>query len=135
EDEQVTGPPYFRAAYVGDAPKAGYVRTANVEAQDIADRIEEMMWTGTQILTKQGGVRNLELGDIAVMTRKWDSIDKIGETLASRGIAAVALGGAHLLDTQEALDVISLLQFLAESAEDIPLVATLRSPFFGITDS
>ena len=134
-DDAVTGLPYFRAAYVGDAPKGGFVRTSNVEAQDIADRIEEMMSSGTRILTKQGDVRKLELGDIAVLTRKWDSIDKIGETLASRGISAVALGGANLLDTQEALDVTSLLQFLAEPADDIPLVAILRSPFFGISDN
>src|SRR5690606_8343207 len=45
------------------------------------------------------------------------------------------LGGANLLDAQEALDVISLLQFLAEPADNIPLVAILRSPFFAITDN
>src|SRR5690606_37025996 len=134
-DDDVTGPPYFRAAYVGDAPKGGFVRTANVESQDIADRIVEMVEGGTRILSKDDGERPVRWGDIAVMTRKWDSIDKIGETLASRGIPAVALGGANLLDAQEALDVISLLQFLAEPGDNIPLVAILRSPFFGITDN
>src|SRR5690606_6304824 len=121
--------------FVGDAPKGGFVRTANVESQDIADRIVEMVEGGTRILSKDDGERPVRWGDIAVMTRKWDSIDKIGETLASRGIPAVALGGANLLDAQEALDVISLLQFLAEPGDNIPLVAILRSPFFGITDN
>ena len=134
-EDDVTGPPYFRAAYVGEAPKGGFVRTANVESQDIAVRIIEMVEGGTRILSKDEGERPLRWGDIAVMTRKWDSIDKIGETLASRGIPAVALGGANLLDAQEALDVISLLQFLAEPRDNIPLVAILRSPFFGITDN
>jgi ATP-dependent helicase/nuclease subunit A len=135
DEERVTGEPYMRAAAVEKVSKGGYVRPENIEARDIADRIEEMIGGGTRIVTKQGDERRLELGDIAVLTRKWDSIEKIGETLASRGISAVSLGGANLLKTQEALDVISLLQFLAEPADDIPLVALLRGPFFGVSDN
>ncbi len=47
---------------------------------------------------------------------------------------AIHAGGGNLLETREAKDGLALLRFLAEPADEVALVAVLRSPFFAVDE-
>ncbi len=78
--------------------------------------------------------RPVEWGDIAILCRTSRPLEIYGEALAAAGIPMVLSRGGNLFETREALDGIALLGFLAEPADNLSLIAMLRSPFFAISD-
>ncbi|MDM7924076.1 MAG: UvrD-helicase domain-containing protein [Pyrinomonadaceae bacterium] len=121
--ESHLGHPHIRAAVVdGDAkysPREGQV----LEARYIAERIRELH-----------NVNGIPYSDIAIIAKRWAPLSVYGDVLSASGIPAVNAGGGSLLDTRESKDMFALLSFLAEPADDIALVAVLRSPFFAHSD-
>jgi ATP-dependent helicase/nuclease subunit A len=94
-----------------------------MEAQLIADNIAELL---------SSGVRPR---DIAILSRAWAPLDIYMDALSERGIPATHFGGGSLLETREAADIYSLLQFVCRPEDNLPLVALLRSPFFAVSDT
>jgi ATP-dependent helicase/nuclease subunit A len=132
---QIDGP-YLGAAEVGEPEADVYSRPEIVEAHYIAQRIKAIVDGGAMIYDKSlQSTRQAAYRDIAILTRKWEPLDAILEVLSAAGVPAVNIGGGNLLGTQEAIDAFSLLSFLAEPADNIPLVAVLRSPLAGISDT
>lgn len=106
-----------------------------IEAVAIAEKIKEMVSGDARIVDQRTReLRQVEYRDIAVLSRTWEPLGAIAETLDAEGIPNVNVGGGELLKTTEARDIISLLGFLAEPSDDIHLVAALRSPFFAVSD-
>ncbi|MEB3828897.1 UvrD-helicase domain-containing protein [Phormidium sp. CCY1219] len=106
-----------------------------VEARHIARVLKEMLDSKMTVWDKQTReLRAIAPGDIAILSRAWAPLELYGEALSSVGIPVALAGGDNLLDTREAKDALALLRFLADPADDLALVALLRSPFFAVSD-
>ncbi len=106
-----------------------------VEAQTIADLIQKMLDDSIQVYDKTiNQTREIQPGDIAVLARNWNPLEIYGTAIASRQIPILQAGGGSLLETREAKDGWSLLQFIADPSNNLALAAVLRSPFFAISD-
>ena len=125
------------SAIILDAPKevkANQRRLA--EAAVIARSLKKMLESDAQVFDRASGAsRRARPGDIAVLSRKWDTLDAYESALGAAGIPAVHRGGGSLLDTRPAKDAIALLRFLADPGDNISLAAVLRSPFFAVSDT
>ncbi len=105
------------------------------EGQHIARLIEGWISRGIQVYDKEAKqLRPITYGDIAILARTWSSLELYGEALESQGVPILQAGGGNLLNTREAKDAWAMLRFLANPADDLALVAVLRSPFFAISD-
>lgn len=127
--------------YVGIVPngtdkdKRNKPERNRIEAFDIAAKIHEIVSGDAMIYDRAAGtMRPVEFRDIAILSRTWKTLENISDVLNNAGIPNVNVGGGNLLETMEARDIISLLGFLAEPADDIHLAAVLRSPFFAVSD-
>lgn len=106
-----------------------------VEAGHIADLLKDMLEQKTLIHDKTtGNLRPIVAGDIAILSRTWEPLENYGEALESLEIPTALAGGGNLLATREAKDAWALLQFLADTSDDLAFVAVLRSPFFAVSD-
>lgn len=106
-----------------------------VEAQKIADLVEEMLLTKLPVHDKPSGqLRDIEPKDIAILSRTWGPLELYGSAIAARDIPILQAGGGNLLDTREAKDAVALLRFLADPTDSLALAAVLRSPFFALSD-
>jgi ATP-dependent helicase/nuclease subunit A len=79
-------------------------------------------------------LRPIQPGDILVLTRTWSPLAIYGEAISALGIPIAPAAGGNLLTTREAKDCWALLRFLADTQDDLALVAVLRSPWFTISD-
>jgi ATP-dependent helicase/nuclease subunit A len=106
-----------------------------VEAAHVAALLKEMLDNQTLVHDKKTNtVRPIVVGDIAILSRTWEPLEVYGEALESVGIPVALAGGGNLLNTREAKDAWALLRFLADTSDDLALVAVLRSPFFAMSD-
>lgn len=106
-----------------------------VEAQKIADLVEQMLATSMQVHDKPTGqLRPIQPGDIAILSRNWSPLELYGSAISARNIPILQAGGGNLLDVREAKDAWALLQFLADPTDDLAMAAVLRSPFFALSD-
>ncbi|MGL4881907.1 MAG: UvrD-helicase domain-containing protein, partial [Waterburya sp.] len=115
--------------------KPNRAQRQRVEAFCLAEKIKQMLDKKTPVFDKQTRqTRPLEPKDIAILTRTWQPLEIYGQALAALGIPVAPAGGGNLLATREAKDASALLRFLANTKDDLALVAVLRSPFFAISD-
>ena len=104
-----------------------------VEAAFLARRIQRLLHEGAEVTTKDG-VRPVQPGDIVILLRSLSNTAPVYlEKLHALGIPAVSDKAGSILDTKEAEVFLSLLQVLENPHQDIPLVAVLASPIFGLT--
>jgi len=127
--------PYIRALAIASEPKTDKAHRQLQEAKEIALQIKQLLDRQTLIHDKQTQtLRPITPGDILVLTRTWSPLEVYGEAIAALGIPIAPAGGGNLLATREVKDGWALLRFLADSQDDIALVAVLRSPWFTISD-
>ncbi|MGP1386763.1 MAG: UvrD-helicase domain-containing protein [Thainema sp.] len=118
-----------------DEVKPSLDERRRAEGQHIANLIKGWISDGIQVHDKEmKQLRPITYGDIAILARTWSSLELYGEVLESQGIPMLQAGGGNLLDTREAKDAWAMLRFLTNPADDLALVAVLRSPFFAISD-
>lgn len=85
---------------------------------------------GIQALMESGR----KAGDIAVLSRYNFTSHEIADALTARGIASRVIGGAERFYTRlEVRDMANALDCLAYPYADFQLLATLRSPFVGLS--
>jgi ATP-dependent helicase/nuclease subunit A len=107
-----------------------------VEAQKIADLVEEMLSAQRPVYDKPSGqLREIQPQDIAILSRTWGPLELYGNAIAARNIPILQAGGGNLLDTREAKDAGAMLRFLADPTDSLALAAVLRSPFFAVSDT
>ncbi|WP_030008087.1 exodeoxyribonuclease V subunit beta [Picosynechococcus sp. NKBG042902] len=115
--------------------KMAIAEARKVEAQQIAQLIYDMLSQGMKVWDKPTDTeRAIVPKDIAILSRTWDPLDIYSQALAQWQIPFLQSSGGNLLDTPEALDGLSLLQFIANPNDDLALVAVLRSPFLTLSD-
>lgn len=81
-----------------------------------------------------GESRPMRPGDVAVLARAWEPLDGVAEALAEAGVPVAMPAGGDLLATRPAQDGLALLRALADTEDDLALVAALRSPLFALSD-
>ena len=74
-------------------------------------------------------------GDIAILIPRRTHLPELETTLRRYGVPFKTIGGVGFYRRQEIFDVYHLLRFLDNPADDLSLVALLRSPFAGISDA
>jgi ATP-dependent helicase/nuclease subunit A len=137
EKEEHLGAPYISFHQVEEPKGSLKPERAVIEARFIATKIAELVENSAVIYDRKGrarGPRPLEYRDFAVLSRTWKPLIHLADILSASGVPAVLESGGNLLETQEAIDATSLLDFLSEPDDGIPLVAILRSPFFSVSD-
>jgi ATP-dependent helicase/nuclease subunit A len=109
------------------------------EAQSIAALIEEMAGGKNRDRwmiydKKEGDIRPVCFRDIALLFPALSGIEIYEEALKDRGIPFRLDGGKEFYLRQEVRGLLCCLRVLDDPANEISLVAALRSPFFGFSD-
>ena len=126
---------YIKVFAVASDKNSDKAQHQQIEAYHLAQKVKEILDSKTLVHDKPTGkLRPIQPGDILVLTRTWSPLTIYGNAIAALGIPIAPAGGGNLLETREAKDAWSLLRFLADTKDDIALVAVLRSPFFTISD-
>lgn len=100
----------------------------------MAEDSDESIKTVSEIIKKK--IRNGEKGgDIAVLSRISSDFFNIKSHLRDQGVESVLISGESLLKSQEGLDILSLIRFLADPSDRISEAAILFSPLFGMNVS
>lgn len=87
------------------------------------------------LVDDKGSLRKATAKDIAVLLRSRTLLNELEAALRAEDIPYIVRKGAGFFAQQEITDIISYLKFLLSSADDVSLVAILRSPFFAISDT
>ena len=72
--------------------------------------------------------------DIAILTRKKGSIQKLSPVLIESKIHFAVVSGKGFYQSQEVMDFTSLLNFIVNQNDDISLAGALKSPLFNVDD-
>ncbi|MCL2829583.1 MAG: UvrD-helicase domain-containing protein [Betaproteobacteria bacterium] len=78
--------------------------------------------------------RPLRYGDILILARRRTQMRFYERALAAAGIPFSAASRGGLLATQEAQDIVALLEFLSTPQADLNLAQALKSPIFACSD-
>ncbi len=95
------------------------------EAEMIAARILAL------VQDSQGSLR---FRDIVLLLRAFTHVNLYEAAFAAAGIPYYVTGGRGFIARQEVADVLALLRFLTNPYNEMALFATLRSPFFLLSD-
>ena len=103
------------------------------EAETTARRIEQMLREGRTV-TAPEGERPLRSSDIAILLRTTKNVAPVfRRALLRRGIPAAAARGGEFFSSLEVAAVMDMLAIIDNPHQDVPLIASLRSPSFGFT--
>lgn len=81
------------------------------------------------------GMRPVQYGDIAILTRSKSGYIDLVASLRSAGIPVQVDAVGNYFQTMEIYLMLDVLRVIDNPHQDIPLVATLRSPMFGLTEN
>ncbi len=110
--------------------KNGGEKEVESEAKAVAKRIRNMVDSGVTVMDG-GSLRPCRYGDFAILLRVCKKVDNIfHDALKEQGISSVVRGEKPLFDEPEISLLISFLRALHNPTLDIPLLATMLSPFF-----
>lgn len=104
-----------------------------LEAALVAGKIKELVASGTTVEDK-GVIRPMRYGDVAILLQ---TVSKVGDIyrdeLIKRDVPVMAGQGAAFFSSQEIVTMLCLLAVIDNPHQDVPLIASLRSPAFGFT--
>ena len=105
----------------------------------IARHIKNMKMNADEIWVRENGVetkRSIRYDDIAILIRSRSHLPDIEHALLEEDVPYLTAGGVGFYQRQEIYDIWNYLNFLdAPSKNHTSLVALLRSPAFGISDT
>ena len=105
------------------------------EAFEIAKRIQPMRAERRQVFDKaKGDWRDIKYGDIAILFQAMSHVTIYEDALKSEGLPFLTVAGRGYYDRQEVWDMLELLRFLHNPADDLALASVLRSPIFAFSD-
>ncbi|MDE5983875.1 MAG: helicase-exonuclease AddAB subunit AddA [Eubacterium sp.] len=107
--------------------------TDKKEATFIAKTIIEKVNSG-ELIKDGDSYRPIKYGDFAILMRSLKShINNYSEILTEYGIPVVCDNSTNLFENNEIKMILSLLRAIDNPMQDIPLLATMLSPFYGFT--
>lgn len=101
--------------------------------QDIDTIPEEEMIA--QFIKQKCNSGEFKLKDFGILSRNKKKFDLLVKSLISNGIPYVNHSGAGFYQAQEVKDIIALLKFVVNPADDISLLSVLKSSICGFTDA
>lgn len=104
------------------------------EAKQIARYINQKVATGELIKDKDDrvGYRKIDYGDFAILLRSpKNKMPVYAKVLSQYGIPVVANNRLNLFDNNEVSILLSLIRVVDNPIQDVPLLATLMSVFYG----
>jgi len=113
--------------YVGEARQLAALACVTAIHTLLSDSRE-----GHAVLREGGEDRAPQSGDIAVLVRNHSEATLMREALSRAGIAAVAAGRRSLFSTEEARDVLALLEALLRPDDDARLRGALATMLVGL---
>lgn len=127
----------LRLDSAGDSPKKD--RSAETgrrrEAEAIARWLKEEVLDRARIRGEKGDMVRVRPGDVAILMRTLTEIHPYLSALRRNGIAYVIDGEKHFFQTQEVVDAVNLLKFVANPFDLAAGLGLLRSPLVGLKDS
>ena len=103
------------------------------EAALLARRLREIV--GCWLVRDKSGERPARYADVLILTRRKTHLATYETALREAGIPFVSPGRGGLLATLEAQDLLAVLRFLADPADNLALAHTLRTPGFALSDA
>ncbi len=105
------------------------------EAYEIAERVANLVACGRPVYDKATSQwRDLEYGDIAILFQAMSNATIYEDALKARELPYLTVAGRGYYDRQEVWDMLELLRFLHNPANDLALATVLRSPLFSFSD-
>lgn len=125
--------PVFEVHLVQGERALGRART---EAQVLARRIRNLLDEGLPVFNAADSVwRPVRPSDIAILLRQRTYLSEYETALRREGIAAAAQKGRGLYQRPEVMDAAAMLRWLADPLDDLALLAILRGPYAGLSES
>ncbi|MFA5171458.1 MAG: UvrD-helicase domain-containing protein [Sulfuriferula sp.] len=112
------------------------VHARQIEAQQLAARILDMVhhWVIDDTHNGEQITRRVRFADIMILVRSRTQLHHYEQALTAAHIPYASASRTGLLESMEAQDVLSLLQWLSTPYLDLPLAQVLRSPIFACND-
>lgn len=105
------------------------------EAWEIASRIQALLAEERRIFDKETRQwRPLRYGDVALLFQALSQVTMYEDAFKASGIPYITIAGRGYYDRQEVWDMLALLRFLHNPADDLSLAIALRAPFFAFSD-
>lgn len=105
------------------------------EATSVSDYIKYIINNKVQIYdAKLKALRNIIFSDIAILVRKNSLINNLVKALDRNKIPFILTGVEDFFETQEIMDIISLLRFVNNPNDNYYFLATFKSYFFNLDD-
>ena len=118
-----------------DAALTNFV-DAELEAHHIAQRLVNMVNQKEKIWDRKlGQHRSVQYKDVVILMRSMTASATFYGILSEYGIPVKTEVAGNLLEETEIITVLSALKIIDNPYQDIPLVATLRSPLFFFSES
>jgi ATP-dependent helicase/nuclease subunit A len=117
------------------AGKVPVEQRRRVEARWIARHLARRIGEGWPIRDpKTGAARAARAGDVVLLFRTLNDAAPYESALVAEGLDYYVQGGSAYFAQQEVLDLINLLSAVEDPLDALALAATLRGPFFGVSD-
>ncbi len=111
--------------------------SADAQALFVAARIRQMVSSPENIRSGKDQEREREVryADIAILLRTRAKLKVLEDAMTKYGVPYVVSAGTGFYSAQEIFDLTNYLTFLLDNSADVPLLAVLRSPLFGISEN
>ncbi|HXG37050.1 MAG TPA: UvrD-helicase domain-containing protein, partial [Dehalococcoidia bacterium] len=132
--ERRHGPSGPGVARVGGALAAYAREVREEEARAIAACCQAVLQESWQVSERDGSLRPAALRDIAVLIPARTGLLALERALADAAIPYGVEGGSLVYRTQDLRDIINCLTAIDDPADEVAVVAALRSPAFACSD-
>ena len=106
-----------------------------IEAQWLARRIRSGIDAGWTVKDRKIKTpRQAHPGDVAILFRTLNDLASYENALFKEGLDYYVVGGKAFYNQQEVHDLINILSWIEDPFDAVALAATLRSPFFAVSD-
>ena len=120
---------YSVMEHIGQAEEEEYAEGALIASVLLQEAEQE------RIDAETGEAVRFGFGDMVVLTRgKTEKAERIVNELVRRGIPVCASAEVNICDYPEIKTLLSILQYLDNGLQDIPLAAALKSPMGNVSD-
>ncbi len=106
-----------------------------IEIHIIAQRIKQFVENQTLFDAEEEVERSFRWSDFAILMRSISGKPQVVARIFAMYHIPVQAAEGDFFDFPEVVDLLSLLRVIDNPLQDIPLLALLRSPFFGFTDN
>ncbi|MCE2472558.1 MAG: UvrD-helicase domain-containing protein, partial [Anaerolineae bacterium] len=105
------------------------------EAFEIASRIKAMIAEARPVYDKDSrSWHGIDYRDVTLLFQSLSNVTLYEEVFKSQEIPYLTVAGRGYYDRQEVWDMLDLLRFLHNPADDLSLASALRSPLFAFSD-